>query len=178
MMAVGGVDVRVENQLVRFVPLSPVDHDAVVSQLSGQKNGNIVIKALDKPRATIVIDEAGRIVVHGTHRVEAARAAAKELLLRLGLDDSGLQTELGPVIASFNLDKGVKVEAMNKQFTGGNSVYDERLGCAIIQDTRHNLKLYIWANGKCVASDARHPNMVAMSAVFWKTQLKDNDLLL
>ena len=178
MMAVGGVDVRVENQLVRFVPQSPVDHDAVVSQLSGQKNGNIVIKALDKPRATIVIDEAGRIIVHGTHRVEAARAAAKELLLRLGLDDSGLQTELGPVIASFNLDKGVKVEAMNKQFTGGNSVYDERLGCAIIQDTRHNLKLYIWANGKCVASDARHPNMVAMSAVFWKTQLKDNDLLL
>ncbi len=178
MMAVGGVDVRVENQLVRFVPQSPVDHDAVVSQLSGQKNGNIVIKALDKPRATIVIDEAGRIIVHGTHRVEAARAAAKELLLRLGLDDSGLQTELGPVIASFNLDKGVKVEAMNKQFTGGRSVYDERLGCAIIQDTRHNLKLYIWANGKCVASDARHPNMVAMSAVFWKTQLKDNDLLL
>ena len=178
MMAVGGVDVRVENQLVRFVPQSPVDHDAVVSQLSGQKNGNIVIKALDKPRATLVIDEAGRIVVHGTHRVEAARAAAKELLLRLGLDDSGLQTELGPVIASFNLDKGVKVEAMNKQFTGGNSVYDERLGCAIIQDTRHNLRLYIWANGKCVASDARHPNMVAMSAVFWKTQLKDNDLLL
>ena len=177
-MAVGGVDVRVENQLVRFVPQSPVDHDAVVSQLSGQKNGNIVIKALDKPRATIVIDEAGRIVVHGTHRVEAARAAAKELLLRLGLDDSGLQTELGPVIASFDLDKGVKVEAMNKQFTGGNSVYDERLGCAIIQDTRHNLRLYIWANGKCVASDARHPNMVAMSAVFWKTQLKDNDLLL
>tara|TARA_B100000212_G_scaffold202021_1_gene152377 strand:+ start:733 stop:1266 length:534 start_codon:yes stop_codon:yes gene_type:complete len=177
-MAVGGVDVRVENQLVRFVPQSPVDHDAVVSQLSGQKNGDIVIKALDKPRATIVIDEAGRIVVHGTHRVEAARAAAKELLLRLGLDDSGLQTELGPVIASFNLDKGVKVEAMNKQFTGGNSVYDERLGCAIIQDTRHNLRLYIWANGKCVASDARHPNMVAMSAVFWKTQLKDNDLLL
>ena len=177
-MAIGGVDVRVENQLVRFVPQSPVDHDAVVSQLSGQKTGNIVVKALEKPRATIVIDEAGRIVVHGTHRVEAARAAAKELLLRLGLDDSGLQTELGPVIASFNMDKGVKVEAMNKQFTGGNSVYDQRLGCAIINDTRHNLRLYIWANGKCVASDARHPNMVAMSAVFWKSQLKDNDLLL
>ena len=76
-MAVGGVDVRVENQLVRFVPPSPVNHDAVVSQLSGQKNGGIVIKSLEKPRATIIIDEEGRIVVHGTHRVEAARAAAK-----------------------------------------------------------------------------------------------------
>ena len=177
-MAVGGVDVRVENQLVRFIPTAPVNHDAVISQLAGQKNGNIVIKALQKPRATIIIDEAGRIVVHGTHRVEAARAAAKELLLRLGLDDSGLQTELGPVIASFNFDSGVAVESMNQEFTGGTSIYDQRLGCAIIQDTRHNLKLYVWANGKCVASDARHPNMVAMSAVFWKSKLQEHNLLL
>jgi TATA-box binding protein (TBP) (component of TFIID and TFIIIB) len=175
-MAAGGVDVRVENQLVRFVPKSPVSHDAVVSQLAGQKNGNIVVKALEKPRATIVIDEEGRIVVHGTNRVEIARAAAKELLLRLGLDESGLQTELGPVIASFNFEQSVDVEAMNKEFTGGTSTYDQRLGCAIIQDSRHNLKLYVWPNGKCVASDARHPNMVAMSAVFWKTQLQENKI--
>tara|TARA_B100000945_G_C20413014_1_gene613633 strand:- start:82 stop:615 length:534 start_codon:yes stop_codon:yes gene_type:complete len=175
-MAAGGVDVRVENQLVRFVPRSPVSHDAVISQLAGQKNGNIVVKALEKPRATIVIDEEGRIVVHGTNRVEIARAAAKELLLRLGLDDSGLQTELGPVIASFNFEQGVDVEAMNKEFTGGTSTFDQRLGCAIIQDSRHNLKLYVWPNGKCVASDARHPNMVAMSAVFWKTQLQENKI--
>tara|TARA_B100001996_G_C18463946_1_gene517233 strand:- start:120 stop:653 length:534 start_codon:yes stop_codon:yes gene_type:complete len=175
-MAAGGVDVRVENQLVRFVPKSPVSHDAVVSQLAGQKNGNIVVKALEKPRATIVIDEEGRIVVHGTNRVEIARAAAKELLLRLGLDESGLQTELGPVIASFNFEQAVDVEAMNKEFTGGTSTYDQRLGCAIIQDSRHNLKLYVWPNGKCVASDARHPNMVAMSAVFWKTQLQENKI--
>ncbi len=177
-MVVGGVDVRVENQLVRFIPKAPVSQDAVVSQLAGQKNGNIVIKALDKPRATIIIDNEGRIVVHGTHRVEAARAAAKELLLRLGLDESGLQTELGPVIASFNFEIGVNVVAMNKEFTGGSSIYDQRLGCAIIQDNRHNLKLYVWPNGKCVASDARHPNMVAMSAVFWKNQLQENNLLL
>ena len=175
-MAAGGVDVRVENQLVRFVPRSPVSHDAVVSQLAGQKNGNIVVKALEKPRATIVIDEEGRIVVHGTNRVEIARAAAKELLLRLGLDESGLQTELGPVIASFNFEQAVDVEAMNKEFTGGTSTFDQRLGCAIIQDSRHNLKLYVWPNGKCVASDARHPNMVAMSAVFWKTQLQENKI--
>ena len=81
-------DGRVENQLVRFVAKNSVNHDAVISQLAGQKNGNIVVKALEKPRATIIIDEEGRIVVHGTHRVEAARAAAKELLLRLGLDES------------------------------------------------------------------------------------------
>ena len=30
-----------------------------------------------------------------------------------------------PVIASFNFDTGVNVEAMNKQFTGGSATYDQ-----------------------------------------------------
>ena len=81
----GAIEVRIENQLVRFVPPSPVDQASVVAQLGGQQTGGVVIKVLDRPRATLVIDQAGRIVVHGTHRVEAARAAAKELMLRLGL---------------------------------------------------------------------------------------------
>ena len=174
-MAAGGVDVRVENQIVRFVSSQAIDQELVVAQVGGQRSGDIVIKNLDKPRATLVIDSEGRIVVHGTHRVDAARAAAKELLLRLGLDDSGLQTELGPVIVSFNFEKGVNVESLNVEFSAGKSEYDQRLGCAIINDSRHNLKLYVWPNGKCVATDARHPNMVAMSAVYWKGQFEDND---
>ena len=178
MMSSRGVDVRVENQLVRFVPPVPIDKDAVVDQLGGQRNGGIVIKSMDKPRATLIIDEEGRIVVHGTHRVEAARAAAKELMLRLGLDDSGLNTELGPVIASFNFEKMVNVDSMNMSFSAGESVFDQQLGCAIIDDTRHNLKLFIWPNGRCVATDARHPNMVAMSAVFWRGQFQENKLFL
>ena len=83
-MAAGGVDVRVENQIVRFVSNQAIDQELVVAQIGGQRSGDVVIKALDKPRATLVIDSEGRIVVHGTHRVDAARAAAKELLLRLG----------------------------------------------------------------------------------------------
>lgn len=177
-MATSGIDVRVENQLVRFVPTSPVNPDSVVTQLDGQKNGHVVVKALDKPRATIIIDEQGRIIVHGTNRVEVARAAARELLLRLGLDDSGLQTELGPVIASFAFDNHVKISEMNMQFSGGVSHFDKRLECAVINDTRHNLKLHVWSNGKCIASDARHPNMVAMSAVFWKGKFEEHKLFL
>ena len=84
------IEVRIENQLVRFVPPSPVDQASVVAQLGGQQTGGVVIKVLDRPRATLVIDQAGRIVVHGTDRVEVARAAAKELMLRLGLNDSGI----------------------------------------------------------------------------------------
>ena len=89
------IDVTVENQLVRFVAPEPIDGEAVVEHLEGQRVGKMVIKALRRPRATLVIDPEGRITVHGTHRVEAARDAAKELLLRLGKDDTGLKTELG-----------------------------------------------------------------------------------
>ena len=70
------------------------------------------------------------------------------------------------------------ITKMNQEFAAGQAMYDERLACAIIEDSRHNLKLYVWPNGKCVASDARHPNMVAMSAIYWKGQLEEHNLFL
>jgi len=33
------------------------------------------------------------------------------------------------------------------------------------------LELLIWPSGRCVALNARHPNMVAMAAVHWKDKL-------
>ena len=45
-MAIGGVDVRVENQLVRFVTKQAIDQELVVTQLAGHRSGDIVIKAL------------------------------------------------------------------------------------------------------------------------------------
>ena len=50
------VDVKVENQLVRFTCPQPVDQDEVVEQLGGVKSGGVVIKILERPSATIVID--------------------------------------------------------------------------------------------------------------------------
>ena len=49
---------------------------------------------------------------------------------------------------------------------------DERLGCLRLEDTRHDLEL-IWPTGRCVALNARHPNMVTMSAVHWKSKFAD-----
>ncbi|RJV00340.1 MAG: hypothetical protein DWC10_00260 [Candidatus Poseidoniales archaeon] len=168
-MSGGMIDVRVENQLVRFVCPTPIDPDLVVNELGGQRNSGVVIKALDRPRATLVIDEQGRIVVHGTHRVEAARAAAKELLLRLGMDDSGLVAEMGPVVASFQYEQALNIEAIPATLPSGNAAMDTRLGCTTLTDTRHSLTIQIWPNGKCIVADARHPNMVAMAAVYWKS---------
>ncbi|DAC33090.1 MAG TPA: hypothetical protein D7I05_06910, partial [Candidatus Poseidoniales archaeon] len=92
-----GIDVRVENRLIRFVPASPVDQARVEADLGGVRAENLVIIALSRPSATVIVDVEGRLIVHGTHRVEAAQAAAKEILLRLGVEDASLSMEFGPI---------------------------------------------------------------------------------
>ena len=82
-MAVGSMDVRVENQLVRFVCPTPVNHDQVVSEVGGQRNSGVVIKALDRPRATLVIDEEGRLLASGTSGIPGFFGDRDFALLRL-----------------------------------------------------------------------------------------------
>ena len=177
MGAVNNIEVRVENLLVRFTPSPPIDLEEAIERLGGVKNGDVIIKMLDVPRATLIIDADGRIIVHGTNRIEAARAAAKEMLLRKGRDDSGLVAELGPIVASFNFGEEVPVHNLRMNLGSGTSSFDERLGCLRLNDTRHDLELLIWADGRCVALNARHANMVAMSAVHWKGKFADKKSL-
>jgi TATA-box binding protein (TBP) (component of TFIID and TFIIIB) len=115
------------------------------------------------------------VTVHGTQRVDAARAAAKELMLRLGLSDAGLETELGPVIASFDFGMPLNITQIVGEIGAGTAVYDERLGCSVLEDSRHNLTLKVWPNGRCVVTNARHSNMVAMAAVYWRDQFSDKN---
>ena len=171
------VDVRVENILVRFSVSPPIDLEEAVERLGGVKNGDYIIKSLDAPRATLVIDKEGRIIVHGTHRMGAARAAAKEMLLRMGRDEAGLTTELGPIVASFEFGEPIPVHDLRANLGSGTQSFDERLGCMRLDDNRHDLELLIWPNGKCVALNARHPNMVAMAAVHWKSKFGDKKSL-
>ena len=172
-MARQSIEVRVENQLVRFVCSPPVDGEAVVKELDGQRTGDIIIKALESPRATIVIDSEGRIVVHGTHREEAARAAAKEVLLRIGRDDSGLVSEMGPLVASFDFGVNLDLSDVRKNLGSGTSQMDDRLGCLRIDDNRHEMELLVWPSGRSIAIDATHPNMVAMAAVHWLNRFRE-----
>jgi len=71
----------------------------------------------------------------------------------------------------------VPVHNIRTNLGSGTSSFDDRLGCLRIQDSRHDLELLIWANGRCVALNARHPNMVAMSAVHWKSKFADKKSL-
>ncbi len=164
-MSADAPKVRVENQLFRFTHPTPISQEDVVKKLSGTASGNFVLKQLKSPKATILIDIEGRIVVHGTKRIELARAAAKEILLQLNRDDTGLSTELGPIMASFDLTKNIDFTGIEKALAPISIVSDDNLGCLRLQDGRHELELLLWPNGKAVALGASHPNLVAMSAV-------------
>ena len=105
-----GIEVRVENRLIRFIPAHPVNQARVESDLGGVRAGDLVVVALSRPSATVIVDTEGRLIVHGTHRVEAAQAAAKEILIRLGADDASLSMEFGPIIASFQYRRATSKE--------------------------------------------------------------------
>ena len=98
MSATGAPEITVENYLVRFVPVEPLDGQIAIKKLGAKETGDFVIHLLDNPRATILIDKQGRIVVHGTRRAAAARAAAREFMLRLGESDEGLSAEIASII--------------------------------------------------------------------------------
>ncbi len=170
-------NVIVENQLVRFIPNEPVDSDLAVKKLGAQKKDDYTIHILDTPRSTIVIDKEGSLVVHGAQKIEAARAAAREFLLRLGLSDDGLSTELGSVVASFKFNNPVKIESMKSRL-GSIVTDDERLGCSRIADNMHNMELLVWPNGKVIVLGAKHQNLVTMAAQHWLNKFSDENLFI
>ena len=91
---------------------------------------------LDRPRATLIIDSEGRIVVHGTHRIEAASRLLPKKCSSMGRDDSGLVTELGPIVASFDFGEPIPIENIRMNLGSGTSSLDERLGCLRLNDTK------------------------------------------
>ena len=168
--------VRVENQLIRFVPPEPIELDVAVSKLGAIRQDDYVVHTLVTPRATIIVDKEGRIVIHGTNRMEVARHAAKEFLLLLGRSDDGLEAELGGIIASFKFANKLKMSRLMKKL-GKNAEKDERLDCVKVEDERHKITLYLWENGKVIVENATHANLVAMAAVYWQERLIEEKIL-
>lgn len=168
------LEVRVENQLVRFTAPAPFGSSEVIDKLGGKKSGKYVILALKNPRATLLVDEDGRLVVHGTSHSEVAWAAAREMLLRLGRSDEGLTTEKGPMVVSFDYGQPLRIDRVLEYFP--NFDEDSRLECVRVNDTLHNMDILFFSNGKGVALGARHKNLVEMAATHWGTRFDSENL--
>ena len=109
-------EARVENQLFRFTPASTLDPQRVIDEIGGKRSGRYVTLSLVAPRATLLIDQEGKIIVHGCRKQDLAHLAAKEVLLRLGEDESGMTFEVGPVVASFDFESTVSLEGVPDLF--------------------------------------------------------------
>ncbi len=168
-------DARVENQLFRFTPSSSLDPQRIIDEIGGKQSGIYVTLSLVAPRATLLIDQEGRIIVHGCRKQDIAHLAAKEVLLRLGEDESGMSFEVGPVVASFNFDTTISLEGVPDLYP--EAVLDTELDCLRINDSRHEIKLLLFRNGRGIATEARHGKLVAMAARRWKQRLSDENLL-
>ena len=168
-------DARVENQLFRFKPAIELDPQRVVDELGGKRSGQYVMLSLVAPRATLMVDHEGKIIVHGCRKQDLAHLAAKEVMLRLGEDESGMTFEVGPVVASFDFGSTVSLEGVPDLFP--EAVMDTELDCLRIDDQKHEIKLLLFRNGRGIATESRHVKLVAMAARRWKQRLSDENLL-
>tara|TARA_B000000532_G_scaffold119577_1_gene96019 strand:- start:398 stop:913 length:516 start_codon:yes stop_codon:yes gene_type:complete len=168
-------EARVENQLFRFKPAIQLDPQRVVDELGGKRSGQYVMLSLVAPRATLMVDREGKIIVHGCRKQDLAHLAAKEVMLRLGEDESGMTFEVGPVVASFDFESTVSLEGVPDLFP--EAVMDTELDCLRIDDQKHEIKLLLFRNGRGIATESRHVKLVAMAARRWKQRLSDENLL-
>ena len=81
--------------------------------------------------------------------------------------------EFGPIIASFQYRRAVHIRPSWRAISEPGKVKSTSGSDAFASATSGmGLTIHLWGNGKAVATEARHPNMVAMAAVHWRTQIE------
>ena len=64
----------------------------------------------ENPRATIIIDSLGSVIIHGISNKDVAKLITEEFLLSIGLPESGLKIEMGELVVSFSLGRAVLMQ--------------------------------------------------------------------
>jgi len=160
------IEVTVENQVFRFITSESLDSETIIQELGAVRSGNMLVKQLRDPPYTILIDiESGGITVHGSSKEVLARMAVSELLLGLGLPDSGLKTEIGPVTSSCSMPSSIDIERAADVLSSVRM--EEKLDAIRIADVRHELELLIFRNGRTVITDAISLRIAQRAADYW-----------
>ena len=101
------LEVSVEDQTFRFIPRDIVSRSEALSLKGASMIGDEVVLERSHPRATLVFEQSGGILVHGIARPEVAKLVAREALLRLGYQEEGITMESGPILMSFRTGRAV-----------------------------------------------------------------------
>ena len=98
-----GAEIKIESQSFRVISSEPVNLADAVKFAGARSNGAFGVIEHEEPRALIVVDSDGSLLIHGISNLEAASLIAEEILLRIGLSEKGIVIERGEVLASFSV---------------------------------------------------------------------------
>ena len=70
------VEIQISGQLFRFTPTPPLILPVAVQLLGIEPTGGFVVHPDARMGLTLIIDDIGRILVHGARKYDVARAAA------------------------------------------------------------------------------------------------------
>jgi len=169
------LDIEVETQSFRFTPRKPISLEDAVSIGGASSNGAFAVIDHENPRSVIIIEPSGSLLVHGIANVEAASLIASEIILKLGMDDSGLSVEKGDVLATFSIGKAVLLGLAAERFS--DIEYDERLDAIRIDAKRYKCKILLFNNGRGIVMGQNSTKISGMAATYWVAALEKEGAL-
>ena len=169
------VEINIETQSFRVIPSEPVDITEAVKFAGARSNGAFAVIEHEEPRALIVVDKDGSLLIHGISNPEAASLIAEETLLRIGLSEKGLVIETGEVLGSFSVGRAVLISLAAERFM--DAEHDLRLDALRIEDKRHHCTILLFNNGRGMVMGQSSRKVVEMAASFWVSRLSEEGAL-
>jgi hypothetical protein len=170
-----GSEIKIETQSFRVIPSEQVNLADAVKFAGARSNGAFAVIEHEDPRALIVVDIDGSLLIHGISNSEAASLIAKETLLKIGYSERGLVIETGEVLATFSIGKAVLIGLAAERFK--NAEHDLRLDALRIVAKRHNCTLLLFNNGKGIVMGQSSRKVAEMAVSHWLSRLSEEGAL-
>lgn len=164
-----GPKIEIETQAFRITPPVPVTLSDAVKYAGARSNGAFGVIEHEDPRALIVIDTDGSLLIHGISNTEVASLIAEETLLRIGLSGRGLLIESGEVLASFSVGRAVLISLAAERFK--DAEHDLRLDALRITAKRHNCTILLFNNGRGIVTGQPSRKVAEMAVSYWISEL-------
>ena len=170
-----GVEIEIETQSFRVIPAEPVNLEDAVKYARARSNGAFGVIEHEEPRALIVVDTDGSLLIHGISNLEAASLIAEETLLSIGLSEKGLAVESGEVLGTFSVGRAVLIELAAERFKDAN--HDLRLDALRIAAKRHNCTILLFNNGRGIVMGQSSRKVAEMAVSHWVSELSQEGAL-
>ena len=170
-----GVEIEIQTQSFRVTPSVPVDLSDAVKYAGARSNGAFGVIEHEDPRALIVVDTDGSLLIHGISNSEAASLIAEETLLKVGLSEKGIVIESGEVLASFSVGRAVLIGLAAERFK--DAEHDLRLAALRIAAKRHNCTILLFNNGRGIVMGESSRKVAEMAVSHWVSELSEEGAL-